>query len=93
MKFILLISALIVSAIPVQAQQQRLTAKEEAVFHAGSIFGAGMTYCIFVKEGKVSDKERQEKMSKLLNNYKTETVAGDYGDLIDTVYASAMACD
>ena len=93
MKFILLISALIVSAIPVQAQQQRLTTKEEAVFHAGSIFGAGMTYCEFVKAGKVSDKERQEKMSKLLNNYKTETVAKDYEDLIDTVYASAMACD
>ena len=93
MKFILLISSLIVSAIPAQAQQQRLTTKEEAVFHAGSIFGAGMTYCEFVKAGKVSDKERQEKMSKLLSNYKTETVAGDYGDLVDTVYASAMACD
>ena len=93
MKFILLISALIVSAIPVRAQQQRLTTKEEAVFHAGSIFGAGMTYCEFVKAGKVSDRERQEKMSKLLSNYKTETVAGDYGDLIDTVYASAIACD
>ena len=93
MKFILLISALIVSAIPVQAQQQRLTTKEEAVFHAGSIFGAGMTYCIFVKEGKISDKERQEQMSKILNKYKTETVAGDYGDLFDAVYASAMACD
>ena len=93
MKFILLISALIVSAIPVQAQQQRLSAKEEAVFHAGSIFGAGMTYCIFVKKGKVSDKERKEDMSTMLNNYKTETVAGDYGDLIDTVYTSAMVCD
>ena len=86
-------SALIVSAIPVQAQEQTFTTKEEAVFHAGSIFGAGMTYCIFVKEGKVSDKERQEQMSKILNKYKSETVAGDYGDLFDAVYASAMACD
>ncbi len=93
MKFILLISALIVSAIPLQAQQQRFDAKEEAVFHAGSIFGAGMTYCKFLAEGKVTDKERQKQMSNLLNNYKTETVAKDYGDLIDTVYASAMVCD
>ena len=93
MKFILLISTLIVSAIPLQAQQQRLDAKEEAVFHAGSIFGAGTIYCEFVKQGKVSDKKRKEDMSTILNNYKTETVAGDYGDLIDTVYASAMACD
>ena len=93
MKFILLISALIVSAIPVQAQQQRLDAKEEAVFHAGSIFGAGMIYCKFLAEGKVSDKERQEQMSNILNNYKTETVAKNYEDLIDAVYASAMVCD
>mgnify|MGYP001165536375 CR=1 FL=1 len=93
MKFILLMSALIVSAIPVQAQQQRLDAKEESIFHAGSIFGAGMIYCRFVKEGKVSDKERQEQMSNILNNYKTETVAKDYGDIIDAVYASAMVCD
>ena len=86
-------SALIVSAIPVQAQQQRLTAKEEAVFHAGSIFGAGMTYCIFVKEGKVSDKERQEHMESMLDIYKNKTPdTKDYGEIIDRTYASAMVC-
>ena len=93
MKFILLISALIVSAIPVQAQEQRFNAKEESIFHAGTIFGTGITYCQFLADGKVSDKDRQEHMSNILNNYKIETVAKDYGDLIDTVYASAMVCD
>ena len=91
MKFILLISALIVSVIPVQAQEQRFNAKEQSMFYAGTILGAGMIYCKFLAEGKVSDKERQEHMESMLDIYKNKTPdTKDYGEIIDRTYASAM---
>ena len=92
MNFILLMSALIVSATPVQAQEQRFTPKEESIFYAGTIFGAGVIYCKLLADGKVSDKERQEHMLSILNSYKNETAAKDYGELIDRIYDSAMVC-
>ena len=92
MKFILLLSALVISAIPVQAQEQRFNAKEQSMFYAGTILGAGMIYCKFLAEGKVSDKERQEHMLSILNTYKNETAAKDYGELIDRIYDDAMVC-
>ena len=94
MKFILLMSALIVSAIPVQAQELRLTPKEESIFYAGTILGAGVVFCGFVKEGKASDKERQEHITGMLDIYKNKTPATkDYGEILDRIYASAMVCD
>ena len=93
MKFILLISALIVSVIPVQAQEQRFNAKEQSMFYAGTILGAGMIYCKFLAEDKVSDKERQEHMESMLDIYKNKTPdTKDYGEIIDRIYASAMVC-
>ena len=94
MNFILLMSALIVSATPVQAQEQRFTPKEESMFYAGTILGAGVIYCKFVKEGKASDKERQEHMESMLDIYKNKTpTTKDYGEIVDRIYASAMVCD
>ena len=94
MKFILLISALIASATPVQAQEVRFNKKEASIFYAGTILGAGVIYCRFMKEGKVSDKERQEQMESMLDVYKTKTPSTkDYMEIIDRIYASAMVCD
>ena len=93
MRLIVLISALIVSAIPVQAQQEKYTSKEQSIFYAGTIFGAGIIYCQFLADGKVSDKDRHAHMSNILNTYKTKTVAEDYRDFIDRVYDDAMVCD
>ena len=93
MRLIILISALIASAIPVQAQQEKYTPKEESIFYAGTILGAGVIYCKMVKEGKASDKERQEYMESMLDIYKNKTAATkDYGEIIDRVYASAIVC-
>ena len=92
MKLIILISALIVSAIPAKAQQEKYTPKEQSIFYAGTIFGAGVIYCKLLADGKVSDKERQEHMLSILNTYKNETAAKDYGELIDRIYDDAMVC-
>mgnify|MGYP001338907924 CR=1 FL=1 len=93
MKIIFLLSALLMSIAPAQAQQQRFTLREKSIFFAGTILGAGITYCRFQKEGKVSDKDRKEHMESMLDIYKNKTPATkDYGEIIDRVYASAIVC-
>ena len=92
MKLIILISALIVTAMPVKAQQEKYTPKEQSIFYAGTIFGAGVIYCKLLADGKVSEKERQEHMLSILNTYKNETAAKDYRELIDRIYDDAMVC-
>ena len=93
MKALLLLSVLSLSAGTSKAQEQRFNAKEESIFYAGTILGAGVIYCKMVKEGKASDKERQEHMESMLDIYKNKTAATkDYGEIIDRTYASAMVC-
>ena len=93
MKIIFLLSALLMSIAPVQAQQQRFTLREKSIFFAGTILGAGITYCRFQKEGKVSDKGRQAYMSSIFESYKTTPAAKKHGEYIDKAYEQAMACD
>ena len=94
MKALLLLSVLFLSAGISKAQEVKFTPKEESIFYAGTILGTGVMYCNFMKEGKVSDKDRKEHMESMLDIYKNKTPATkDYGEIIDRVYASAMVCD
>jgi len=93
MKALLLLSILVLSAGTSKAQEEKFTPKEQSMFYAGTILGAGMIYCKFLAEGKVSDKERQEHMESMLDIYKNKTPdTKDYGEIIDRIYASAMVC-
>ena len=92
MKALLLLSVLLLSAGTSKAQEQRFNAKEESIFYAGTILGAGVIYCKLLADGKVSEKERQEHMLSILNTYKNETAAKDYRELIDRIYDDAMVC-
>ena len=94
MRTIILLSALIVSTIPVQAQKWTdLTNREKTIFFSGMIVGTSKMYCDFVKGGAGTEENRKKFLATLLAELKKEPVTKGHERLLDTIYEYALVCD
>ena len=94
MRTIILLSTLIVSVIPAQAQKWTdLTNREQTIFYSGMMLGVGKYYCDFVKAGVGKEEDRKELLVVLLDEFKKKPVTKGHERLLDTIYEYALVCD
>ena len=91
MNTILWLTALAISAMPVQAQE--FNPREKSIFYAGFTMGEGTSYCAFQGEGKISDDYRRGFMEALLQEGVNDPLTNADKSVLFNVYEDIKDCD
>ena len=94
MRIIILLSALVMSIAPAQAQSwKELTNREQTIFFSGMILGTSKNYCDFIKGGAGTEENRKEFLAVLLAEFKKVPATKGHEYFLDSIYEVALVCD